>query len=77
MDILRLLLALALPWIGSYCWLSATEARLHGRPAHPLRQIAYAYFFGMMVVFGLLMAQSRLTGGVAYWPIMGLLVSGH
>ena len=73
MDFLRLLLGLFLPWAGAYFWICATEDRFNGRCANRYRQLGLSYFFGLMVVFGLLQVQSWALGNVSYYLTIGLL----
>jgi hypothetical protein len=73
MDYLRLTLGLMLPWIGSYYWLAALEARASDLPAHRARQIGVSFLFAMALLSGLLLAQSQLNGGISYWPVLGVI----
>lgn len=73
MDVVRLLLALLIPWAGGYCWLAALERHFNRHPAHPARHLGYGLFLGLMGLYGLLAAQSALFDAITFWPTLAAL----
>jgi hypothetical protein len=73
MDYLRLIIALFLPWLGGYLWLTALENRFSTGRANTLRRIGYGLFIGYAAVQGGVLAYNNLFGTVTFLPILSLL----
>lgn len=73
MEYLRLACGLLLPWVGGILWLGALETR-YGltRTGVPLKA-GYGLFLGYATLQGLVLAYSRMTGSLDFWPIFAAI----
>ena len=74
MDYLRLSLALLLPWLAGYLWLAALEFRFNSGTPNTPRQIGYGLFIGYALLQGVVLAGNALTGAVAFWPLLAVVM---
>jgi hypothetical protein len=75
MEWLRLAIALILPCIVGYVWLSAAEEKFDfSTGCNIAGRIGYGFFIGYAAVHGLVLLSANLLGLVQFWPIVMALV---
>ena len=74
MELLRLVVAVALPWLAGYLWLAVVEQRWNHQAPDTLRQLGYGLFLGYAGLQGIVLASHASTGEIELWRINAVLV---